>query len=99
MDLADLASEDDIVEFLHHLTGTELSEVSSLFAGWTAGVLLRHGGEVGSTFDFGLELGARIFGIDQYVPGAGSHCSYSYSGLARRRRIVSISCQAGDCSL
>src|SRR5690606_10135205 len=69
LDHANRSTEDDLVEFTHHLAAAEGAQVAAVAAGGAVGVLAGDCGEIGAAFDVGLQLQALLFGVDQDVAG------------------------------
>ena len=71
VDFADGFVEYHLIEFLHHLAGSETAQVTATFSGGALGVRRRQLGKVGAAFDFGLQVLTLLFGIHENVPCAG----------------------------
>ena len=67
VNFAEFSTEHNVVKLLDHLTGTKLTQISSLLAGWTLGILLGHLDEVRAIFDLYFQMVTRVLRWDENV--------------------------------
>ena len=84
MDHTDLFVKDHLIKFLDHLPRAELTQITSLLARGTRGVLRREARKLSSGLNFGLQVQALGLRVDEYVACIGcGHCPLlSLKGLA-----------------
>lgn len=71
VDLTDRFVEDHLVEFLHHLTGSEAAQIATALARRALGVCCRKLTEVGAALNFGLQILTLFLGIHENMSRSG----------------------------